>query len=98
MTPATYLRSLAPLVFDVIGFCAAKAKPGSRAAGGGTGPADLRGRRLAGKRDQGGAVDSRSKAKDGEEEVESVIEPTNLKEHKYKNNYRSDQTVILKPI
>ena len=52
---ATYLRSPPWLVCDVAGFCGAKAGSGSGAKGGGMGPADLRGRRLAGRRDQGGA-------------------------------------------
>jgi len=47
MAAVTYLRSPARLVCDVAGFCGARAGSGSEAAGGGTGRADLRGRRQA---------------------------------------------------
>jgi hypothetical protein len=40
---------------EVARFCEARAGSGSGAVGGGTGPVDLRDRRLAGRRDQGGA-------------------------------------------
>jgi hypothetical protein len=55
MAAATYLRSPPRIVCDVAGFCGGRAGSGSGARGGGTGRADLRGRRLAGRRDQEGA-------------------------------------------
>jgi hypothetical protein len=65
---------------DIVRFCRARARSGSGLIGGGTGSADLRGRRLAGCQDQGGATDWgtgektwKENAEEGGEEMNSRV-------------------------